>query len=79
MAYARIGATILSALGLGLMILGAVAIARGWYSRRPAYLALAGLCAGLALLNLLVGMPWVALPWALCVPIWVLHTRLPSS
>lgn len=71
MAYLRIAVFFFGCLALLTLVGGVLLIRSGRYPARLINLYLAGVCFMSMLLNLLVGWPWVALPWGLCIPYWL--------
>lgn len=71
MEYMRIAVTLFSFLCLLVLVGGVLLIRQGRYPRRLINLFLASACGTAALLFLLVDWPWVAIPWAMSVPMWL--------
>lgn len=71
MGYLQWAMNMISIFALVAVAVAVYVLRRGRLPARPVNWFCAALCAVAALLNLAVAMPWVALPWALCVPLWV--------
>lgn len=79
MLYLRFAIDLFGLLALASLVAGVLLLREGRYPRRLVNLFCASVCFVTMLLNLLVGQPWIALPWGLSVPIWLaaamLHSR----
>lgn len=73
MIYIQYAITAFSVLALLTLLGGIWLFWQQRYPRKPLFLALAGLCALTALLNLFSFLVWSALPWGLSAAVWAIQ------